>query len=171
MMQMYTNMYEYVCMYIVCIIVMNIYEYICVCLRAYKWNWIRQHHCAGPRDMYTYIYISTHPASWRWMHGMYKCVRIYVCIKQESLASVMLALVICMHIHMCTHPATLWWWDINAHVYMYMLRIRRASTIVAVVSQRWVCIHSYECICMCIYWKYSTHHNHAGRALAVAVVS
>jgi len=36
MMQMYTNMYEYVCMYIVCIIVMNIYEYICVCLRAYK---------------------------------------------------------------------------------------------------------------------------------------
>jgi len=41
------------------------------------------------------------------MHGMYKYVRIYVCIKQESLANVTQALVICMHIHMCTHPATL----------------------------------------------------------------
>ena len=36
MMQMYTNMYEYMCIYIVCIIVMNIYGYICVCLRVCK---------------------------------------------------------------------------------------------------------------------------------------
>jgi len=40
--------------------------------------------------------------------NIYECISmyVYVCIKHESLASVMQALVICMHIHMCTHPAT-----------------------------------------------------------------